>query len=177
MEGSLEFDTPPISRRRLLDFLTGAAVATTVGAALYPAGTFFVPPREQTGVGGAILAKDKLGHPIPASQLLAEPVGTRALVAGLAAEPTYLIVGEDGIEPIGIVNNCTHLGCTFPWNAIAEEFQCPCHGSRYATDGTVVRGPAALPLKLVHVRVESDRIWIGPWPEDDPRTGKQPWWA
>ncbi|WP_421654342.1 Rieske 2Fe-2S domain-containing protein [Leptothermofonsia sp. ETS-13] len=40
------------------------------------------------------------------------------------------------------MDNCTHLGCTFPWNAVDQQFQCPCHGSLYASDGTVIRGPA-----------------------------------
>lgn len=178
MDHSFSIDSPSLSRRQLLNFLTGAAVAATAGTALYAAGQFFVPPAELTGDGGAILAKDVLGNPIPASQILAEVPGSRALVAGLAGEPTYLIVQEDGtLAPMGIVDNCTHLGCTFPWNPIDQQFQCPCHGSLYAPDGSVVRGPAPLPLKLVHVVVSDDRIWISPWRETDPRTGETPWWV
>ncbi len=48
--------------------------------------------------------------------------------------------------------------------------------SRYAADGSVVRGPAPLPLKLVQVKVEKNAIWISPWTKNDPRTGKKPWW-
>jgi cytochrome b6-f complex iron-sulfur subunit len=177
MDYALPNESPSLSRRQLLNFLTGAAVATTVGAALYPAARFFVPPREVTE-GGGILAKDKLGNAIPARQILAEPPGSRALIAGLAGEPTYLTVNEDGsLSPRGIVDNCTHLGCTFPWNPMDQQFQCPCHGSRYDPDGKVVRGPAPLPLKIVHVAVNDNAIWIYPWNETDPRTGEQPWWV
>lgn len=173
---SLPLESPSLSRRKLLNFLTGSVIASTVGAALYPAAKYFIPPSERSE-GGAIIAKDILGNPIPASQILAEPVGTRALVAGLAGEPTYLTVKENGsLDSVGIVNNCTHLGCTFPWNPNDEEFQCPCHGSRYSADGSVIRGPAPLPLKLVHVAVKENLIWISPWTEIDPRTGKSPWW-
>jgi cytochrome b6-f complex iron-sulfur subunit len=165
-----------MSRRQLLNFLTGAVVATTASATLYPAVKFFSPPAESRE-GGAILAKDKLGNPILASQILVEPSGTRALVAGLAGEPTYLTVTEDNtLDNTGIVDNCTHLGCTFPWNGVANQFQCPCHGSRFAADGSVERGPANRPLKLVRVKVEGDYIWIFPWTAIDPRTGKTPWW-
>jgi glycine/D-amino acid oxidase-like deaminating enzyme/nitrite reductase/ring-hydroxylating ferredoxin subunit len=37
---------------------------------------------------------------------------------------------------------CMHHGCTIVWNSFEQSFDCPCHGSRYAPDGTVVNGPA-----------------------------------
>lgn len=177
MENAIPYESPSLSRRQLLNFLTGATVAATVGGALYPAAKFLVPPREASE-GGGILAKDKFGNPIPASQILAYAPGSRALIAGLAGEPTYLTVKEDqSLSDTGIVNNCTHLGCTFPWNAYDQQFQCPCHGSLYDPEGSVVRGPAPLPLKIVHVAVKDDAIWIYPWNETDPRTGEKPWWV
>ena len=178
MDTSLPIERSSLSRRQFLNFLTGATVAVTTGSMLYAVSKFFIPPPESLGAGGAILAKDILGNPIPATQILAEAPGSRALVAGLSGEPTYLTVTEDHtLDSIGIVNNCTHLGCTFPWNPIDQQFQCPCHGSLYAPDGAVVRGPAPLPLKLVHIAVVENHILISPWTETDPRTGEQPWWV
>ncbi|MGB7275630.1 MAG: cytochrome b6-f complex iron-sulfur subunit [Geitlerinemataceae cyanobacterium] len=177
MSESLPLESPSLSRRQLLNFLTGAVVASTAGTVLYPAAKFFVAPAEG-GTDGSILAKDIHGNLIPASQILAEAPGTRALVAGLAAEPTYLTLREDGtLHPWGIVDNCTHLGCTFPWNSNENQFQCPCHGSRYDADGRVVRGPAPLPLKLVRVSLAGEYIKIAPWTENDPRTDEKPWWV
>ncbi len=177
MDESFPLESPSMSRRQLLNFLTGAVVAATAGAALYPTSKFFMPPSE-VGEDGSILAKDIKGNLIPASQILAESPGTRALVAGLAGEPTYLTLREDGtLHPWGITDNCTHLGCTFPWNANDNQFQCPCHGSRYDAEGRVLRGPAPLPLRLAHVKVEGNNIRISPWTETDPRTGENPWWV
>ncbi len=44
---------------------------------------------------------------------------------------------------------CTHLGCLV--KAEADGFHCPCHGSRFALNGAVTKGPAPKALAWLSV--------------------------
>jgi cytochrome b6-f complex iron-sulfur subunit len=77
------------------------------------------------------------------------PVGSKTVIAVV---PAMLIHNENGFTAISLV--CTHLGCTVEQSA--NGFTCPCHGSMYASDGQVVRGPAQKPLKTLRVELNSD---------------------
>ena len=53
---------------------------------------------------------------------------------------------------------CTHLGCIV--NSVSGgTINCPCHGSKYSiVNGSVVNGPAPLPLAAVSIKVEGTSI-------------------
>jgi glycine/D-amino acid oxidase-like deaminating enzyme/nitrite reductase/ring-hydroxylating ferredoxin subunit len=56
--------------------------------------------------------------------------------------------GEDGtITERSAV--CTHVGCIVHWNSFEKCWDCPCHGSQFLPDGSVINGPAITPLAEV----------------------------
>lgn len=40
------------------------------------------------------------------------------------------------------VPRCPHMGCTLKYNAAEHSWDCPCHGSRFGEDGTLIDNPA-----------------------------------
>ena len=49
---------------------------------------------------------------------------------------------------------CTHVGCHLHWNSFETCWDCPCHGSHFAIDGTPLNAPAIGPLAEVNVKAE-----------------------
>lgn len=53
---------------------------------------------------------------------------------------------EDGaLHAVSAV--CTHMGCHVEWNDAEGSWDCPCHGSRFDRDGTVLDPPAVTDLE------------------------------
>ncbi len=82
------------------------------------------------------------------------------LIEGQAFVPpgrsVALFRDAEGVHAISTV--CTHLGCIVKPNA--EGFDCPCHGSRFAGDGTVTKGPAPQPLPWLEVSVSGENVYV-----------------
>ena len=84
---------------------------------------------------------------------LSGPNGFVRLTPSGSTTPIYLLALPDGghvaLSPI-----CTHLGCTV--DVAGPRLVCPCHGSTYARDGSVLRGPAEQPLRRYPVTETPD---------------------
>jgi cytochrome b6-f complex iron-sulfur subunit len=71
----------------------------------------------------------------------------------------YLVRLEDG-GFLALYRECTHLGCTVPWDPAQHRFACPCHASAFDIRGTVVNPPAPRPLDWLSVRVENGTVKV-----------------
>ena len=59
--------------------------------------------------------------------------------AGIARDRTGTL---HAVSPV-----CTHMGCLLRWNNAEESWDCPCHGSRFDSDGGVIHAPAKKDLE------------------------------
>lgn len=66
----------------------------------------------------------------------------------------FVVRDQGGFYALSAV--CTHLGCLSVWKPEAGVIACPCHGSSFKKDGSVIAGPAPRPLP-----------WLKMWMSDD----------
>ena len=84
-------------------------------------------------------------RPAQAASAAGVPAGeARVVRSGLGKVGVYR--DEAGIAH-GVSLRCTHLGCLLHFNAAERSWDCPCHGSRFDVDGSVLAGPATEPLE------------------------------
>ena len=83
------------------------------------------------------------------------PVGSWRNVKAAA-----VIVGRDARGLFAYTSVCTHNGCTVPAPAPGEGSACPCHGSRYNTEGMVTGGPAMRSLDNYRVVVCGTDVYL-----------------
>jgi nitrite reductase/ring-hydroxylating ferredoxin subunit/uncharacterized membrane protein len=84
-----------------------------------------------------------------------KPVGARA--NGLAV----VLVGE-GERLYALADRCSHRGCSLHQGKLNadETLTCPCHGSTFRLDGSIVKGPATSPQPAFDVRRNEGKIEI-----------------
>jgi len=71
----------------------------------------------------------------------------------------YLCRLEDG-GFLAVSRQCTHLGCTVPWNETEAKFICPCHASTFDIRGDRLTSPASRPLDLHPVSIVNGRVRV-----------------
>ncbi len=128
-----EADEKKAGRRRFLAWLSGFGLVGSVGVSAL-SNLIFLKPRTTYGQPNRF----QIGRPDDF------PPGVR-----LAIDPKRICIVREGNKLAAISTTCTHLGCIV--SPSETGFSCPCHGSRYDTDGNVTGGPAPKALAWYQV--------------------------
>ncbi len=131
---SSRFDAKPVKRR---NFLSLAAIGSFVGAwavALIGALRLPIP-----SVYPEASPRFRIGRPD------LYPVGSATRIPG---RNVWVFRDEKGFYVISAV--CTHLGCIV--DRSEGQFICPCHGTLFDAQGTLVSGPAPGPLPWLRIK-------------------------
>lgn len=71
------------------------------------------------------------------------------------------ILFDNGQKAWALSRRCTHLGCTINYHEKDDILECPCHQSRFSTEGMVLHGPAKKNLPLFKVeKLKNDGGYI-----------------
>ena len=135
-------DPEPVARR---DFL-GLASACSAGLAMLFAlvGMLRLP-------NAAVLASPSKRFPVQVLESLAP--GQPYIPPGRSVA---MLRDSEGVYAVSLV--CTHLGCIV--KTTTDGFECPCHGSRFKTDGSVTKGPAPQSLPWLKVTGEGGKYVV-----------------
>jgi cytochrome b6-f complex iron-sulfur subunit len=75
-------------------------------------------------------------------------------VTFLQDQQVYIVRTPTGFYAVSAV--CTHLGCVTQWKPDANRIACPCHGSKFQSDGKKIEGPAPRPLPHYSITLTVD---------------------
>lgn len=78
---------------------------------------------------------------------------------GFYVESNIIIINT-GDKYIALSSTCTHQGCQVSYDHAEGNLPCPCHGSKFATSGSVLNGPATAPLTAHTVIQDGDILYI-----------------
>ena len=131
-------------RRTWLVRILSAAVATTIGAILYPV-VRFLRPREVTSSGAM-----QVVAPYRVNELRPDAEGNWPSPFNFGGKPCLVIRTPDGeIKAFNAI--CTHTDCTVKFREQKKDIFCSCHGGVYDTSGHNVSGPPPRPLTMYKV--------------------------
>ncbi len=143
-----------LSRR---DFLTRSTLAVAGAAALGACGDGQFGPSAVISTGTSLSIKVST---LPALQT----VGQLVLIPPVSARIAVKRTGAASFLAISTI--CTHQQCET--NIVGTSLECPCHGSRYDSDGKVTRQPQGssgsatnLPSYTTQYNAATDTLTIG----------------
>ena len=138
---------PGFSRRKFLkSFVVGTAVSSVAGRELC---LRVVAACRPTFSGAGILELNVSQFPALQNANGSVRLLFNSLLASRPTGPLYPVLVNRGAgnQFYTLSARCTHQGCAVAtFNSSFASCMCPCHGSRFALDGSLLAGPATLPL-------------------------------
>lgn len=113
---------------------------------------------------GADVATDLPRPDVPAVEctLDAGPVSDYGVGTFRQFTSHHVIVGRDEAGLLAFTSVCTHEGCDVGIPNTDGEIVCPCHDSRYNSNGDVTGGPAKRSLLHVRLALVTGRVCVDP---------------
>jgi nitrite reductase/ring-hydroxylating ferredoxin subunit/uncharacterized membrane protein len=82
-------------------------------------------------------------------------------LVGAQAETLSVLLLRKGAQLYALDDRCSHRGCSLHEGTLNDDsVTCPCHGSTFRFDGTIVKGPATAPQPAFDVRSNGSKIEI-----------------
>lgn len=81
-------------------------------------------------------------------------------VGGYSYKGDIIIIRSTDTVYLALSKVCTHSSCTVTYNSSSKDIPCPCHGSKFNTEGAVLNGPATSSLKKYNVKQEGNILTI-----------------
>jgi nitrite reductase/ring-hydroxylating ferredoxin subunit len=133
---------PPLPRRDFLGLAAAWSALLTLGF----------------GLLGALRLPRAAVVPVPSRKFRVTLPETLAAGEAFVPPGRSVAVFRDATDVWAVSTVCTHLGCIVKREP--EGFACPCHGSRFAIDGKVQKGPAPAPLRWLAVSRSSAGTYV-----------------
>jgi Rieske Fe-S protein len=104
-----------------------------------------------------VAVPDPVDGELKISLALAPELGTAggAIVATSLGPTGPVLVANTGTGYLAVGGICPHNGCNLAWVQEDRQVECPCHGSRFAGDGTVLHPPANVDIESFPVEADA----------------------
>jgi nitrite reductase/ring-hydroxylating ferredoxin subunit/uncharacterized membrane protein len=81
------------------------------------------------------------------------------------ANGTGIVLARTGGQIYALADRCSHRGCSLHEGQLNPDqtITCPCHGSTFRLDGSIVKGPATAPQPRLQARTSAGRIEVKQW--------------
>jgi nitrite reductase/ring-hydroxylating ferredoxin subunit/uncharacterized membrane protein len=84
------------------------------------------------------------------------------VLTGVESDGVGILLVKRGRTVDAILDRCTHRGCDLHTGTLNDDetVTCPCHGSTFRLDGSIVRGPATAPQGRLEARIREGKIEV-----------------